>query len=53
MIAFQKLLKWFLYFVEKAFFSRNIQIFVTASLPFHTLQIQKDKWTRNNLDVMN
>ena len=35
--------------MKKLFHSRDIQIFGIFSLPFHTFQIQKDKWKWNNL----
>ena len=35
--------------VKSSFRSRDIQIFLTFSLPFHTFQIQKGKWKWNNL----
>ena len=38
-----------LYHRKRFFHSRDINIFVIFSLPFHTLQIQKDKWKWNNL----
>ena len=44
--------KCFLFHLKSSFRSRDIQIFVIFYLPFHTLQIQKDKWKWNNLDVM-
>ena len=53
MIAFQKLEKMFFISSKKLFtFLRcsNICIF---SLPFHTFQIQKDKWSGIIYDVMN
>ena len=43
MIGLQKLSKMFL------ISSKNLFSFVTFSLPFHTFQIQKDKWKWNNL----
>ena len=42
----------FLFHVKSSFRSQDIQIFVIFSLPFHTFQLQKDKWKWNN-DVMN
>ena len=40
----------FFYFnLKSSFRSEDIQIFVIFSLPFHTFQIQKDKWKLNNL----
>ena len=39
----------FLFHRKSSFRSRDIQIFVIFSLPFHTFQIQKDKWKCNNL----
>ena len=49
--------KWYLFKTEKCFLfhpksffcSRDIQIFVIFFLPFHTFQIQKNKWKWNNL----
>ena len=38
-----------LFHLKSAFRSRDIQIFVIFSLPFHTFQIQKGKWKWNNL----
>ena len=49
MIGLQKLWKMFLISSKISFRSQDIQIFVTLSLPFHTFQIQKDKWKWNNL----
>ena len=37
-----KTIKNFLFHVKSSFRSRDIQVFVTFSLPFHTFQIQKD-----------
>ena len=34
---------------KKLFRSQDIEIFVLFSLPFHSFQIQKDKWNWNNL----
>ena len=48
MIVPQKLKKFF-YFIEKALFVLEIFTFLYFSLPFHTFQIQKDKWKWNNL----
>ena len=39
----------FLFHLKSSFRSRDIQIFVIFPLPFHTFQIQKDKWKWNNL----
>ena len=39
----------FLIHLKSSFYSRDIQTFVIFSLPFHTFQIQKDKWKWNNL----
>ena len=39
----------FLFHLKSSFGSRDIQIFVIFSLPFHTFQIQKDKQKWNNL----
>ena len=36
--------KCFLFHLKSSFRSRDIQIFVVFSLPFHTFQIEKDKW---------
>ena len=45
-----KTMKSVFYFIKKSsFHSRDIQTFVIFSLPFHTFQIQKDKWKWNNL----
>ena len=41
--------KCFLFHKKSSFRSRDIQNFVIFSLPFHTFQIQKDKWKWNNL----
>ena len=41
--------KCFLFHLKSSFHSRDIQIFVIFSLPFHTVQIQKGKWKWNNL----
>ena len=41
--------KCFLFHLKSSFRSRDIQIFVIFSHPFHTFQIQKDKWKWNNL----
>ena len=49
MVTHQNYEKCFLFHLKSPIHSRNIQIFVIFSLPFHTLQIQKDKWNRNNL----
>ena len=38
-----------LFHLKSSFRSRDIQIFVFFSLPFHTFQIQKGKWKWNNL----
>ena len=46
---FQNYGKCFLFHEKSSFRSRDIQNFVIFSLPFHTLQIQKDKWKWNNL----
>ena len=40
---------FFLSHQKSSFRSRDIQIFVIFSLPFHNFQIQKDKWKWNNL----
>ena len=39
----------FLFHLKSSFRSRDIQIFIIFSLPFHTFQIQKGKWKCNNL----
>ena len=44
-----KTMKCFLFYLKTSFHSWDIQIFVIFSLPFHTFQIQKDKWKWNNL----
>ena len=49
MIALQKLWKMFLFHLNSSLLSRDIQIFVIFPLPFHTFQIQKNKWKWNNL----
>ena len=41
--------KCFLFHLKSSFRSQDIQVFVIFSLPFHTFQIQKDKWNWNNL----
>ena len=41
--------KCFLFHPKSSFRSWDIQIFVIFYLPFHTFQIQKDKWKWNNL----
>ena len=41
--------KCFLFHRKSYFCSRDIQIFVIFSHPFHTFQIQKGKWKWNNL----
>ena len=41
--------KCFLFHIKSSFRSRDIQIFVIFSVPFHTFQIQKGKWKWNNL----
>ena len=38
-----------LFLLKSSFCSRDIQIFVISSLPFHTFQIQNDKWKWDNL----
>ena len=47
--AFKNYEKYFLFHLKTSFRSRDIQIFVIFSLPFHTFQIQKGKWKWNNL----
>ena len=45
-----KTMKNVFFFNLKSFFrSQDIQVFVIFSPPFHTFQIQKDKWKYNNL----
>ena len=39
----------FLFHLKSSFRSLDIQIFVIFPLPFHTFQIQKNKWKWNNL----
>ena len=39
----------FLFHLKSSFCSWDIQIFVIFPLPFHTFQIQKNKWKWNNL----
>ena len=41
--------KCFLFHLKSSFHSQDIQFFIVFSLPFHTFQIQKDKWKFNNL----
>ena len=41
--------KCFLFHLKSSFHSQDIQIFVIFPLPFHTFQIQKNKWNWNNL----
>ena len=44
----------FLFHLKSSFRSGNIQFFVIFSRPFHTFQLQKDKWKWNSFyDVMN
>ena len=38
-----------LFLLKSSFCSRDIQIFVMSSLPFHAFQIQNDKWKWDNL----
>ena len=40
--------KCFSFHPKSSFCSWDIQIFVISPLPFHTFQIQKDKWKWNN-----
>ena len=47
--SFKNCEKCFLFHLKSSFWSRDIQIFVFFPLPFHTFQIQKDKWKWNNL----
>ena len=44
-----KTVKWFLFHLKGFFRSRDIQIFLIFPLPFHTFQIQKNKFKWNNL----
>ena len=44
-----KTIKNVFYFIEKTLRSQDIQFFVIFSPPFHTFQIQKDKWKCSNL----
>ena len=46
---FKNFEKCILFHLKSYFRSRDIQIFVIFPLPFHTFQIQKNKWTWNNL----
>ena len=39
----------FLFQLKSSFCSQDIQIFVIFFFPFHTFQIQKDKWKWNSL----
>ena len=39
----------FLFHLKSSFRSQDIQIYAIFSLPFHTFQIQKDKWRWDNL----
>ena len=48
-LAFKNYEKCFLFHIKSSFHSRDIQIFVIFSLPFHTFQTQKGKWKWNNL----
>ena len=41
--------KCFSFHLKSSFCSRDIQMSVIFSLPFHTFQIQKDVWNWNNL----
>ena len=41
--------KCFLFDLKSSFCSQDIQFLVFFSLPFHTFQIQKDKWKWNSL----
>ena len=49
MMVPQKLSKMFLFHLKSSFCSQDIQVYVVFSLPFHTFEIQKDKWKWNNL----
>ena len=40
--------KCFLFHQKSSFCSRDIQFFVIFCLPFHTFQLEKDKWKWNN-----
>ena len=45
-----KCIKWYIPMKYRfALHSRDIHIFVIFSIPFHTFQIQNDKWKWNNL----
>ena len=46
---FENYKKYFLFHRKSSFCSPDIQIFVICSFPFHTFQVQKDKWKWNNL----
>ena len=39
----------FLFHLKSSFRSQDIQIYAIFSFPFHTFQIQKDKWRWDNL----
>ena len=41
--------KWILFHLKSSYHSRDIQIFVIFSLPFHNFQVQKDRWKWNDL----
>ena len=40
-------------FQKSCFHSRDIQMFVIFSLPFHSFQVQKDKWSGIIYDAIN
>ena len=46
---FKNYKKCFLFHQKSSFCSQDIQIFLIFSIPFHTLQIQEDKWEWNNI----
>ena len=46
---FYQIIKCFLFHLKSSFRSQDIHIFVVFSLPFHTFQIQKNKWKWNDL----
>ena len=48
-IALQKLWKMFFISSKTPFVLQIFKLFVIFSLPFHTFQIQNDKWKWNNL----
>ena len=48
-ISLKTIKKCFLFYLKSSFRSRDIQIFVVFSLPFHSFQTQKAKSKWNNL----